>query len=111
MTLSFSTPFRDAQEAWFWSLRCQKARDDGMKFVRDMGDVVRPCFPDDIFRVIKRLALIKSLSRAHVDVLWKYGNLERPPDPRCEEEAPEALLWDQALDRMTTILRTKEIVQ
>lgn len=110
-TLIGATPFLDAEEAWFWSLRCQKARDQGMRFVRDMAPVARPCYPDDIFRAVKRLSESRSLSRGHLTVLRKFGALERPPDPRCEEEAGASRLWTQALDHLAAVLKAKEIIR
>ncbi|MEK9725489.1 MAG: hypothetical protein VW405_18700 [Rhodospirillaceae bacterium] len=82
-----------------------------MRFVRDMAEVSRPCFPDDIVAAVKHLRGRRVLGRAHLDVLSDYGYRERPPDPRYRDEAEAHRLWDQALDRLTTVLQAKEIVQ
>jgi len=39
-----------------------------------------------------------------------YGLREFPPDPRCSEEVEHARWWDDAMDRLTTVLRAKGIV-
>ncbi len=82
-----------------------------MRFIRDMGKTPRPCFPDDIFRAVKSLKERRIIREKHVQVMNVYGHLERPPDPRCEEEARSYVLWDQALDRLATVLKTKDIVR
>jgi len=43
--------------------------------------------------------------------LGTYGLYERPPDPRCRKEQNAFHLWDEALDRLTTVLRQKGIVE
>ncbi|MFZ1413939.1 MAG: hypothetical protein WAS73_05085 [Defluviicoccus sp.] len=43
-------------------------------------------------------------------MLGHFGVLGRPPDPRCQEDAAAARLWEQAIDRLTTILQKKGIV-
>lgn len=104
-------PFQSAEEAWFWYVRCQKARGAGMRMIRGMELTARPCMPDDIYRAVKTLAARRVIDGAHVRVLKSFGELERPPDPRCTEEASAYALWDQALDRLTSVLKAKEIVQ
>jgi hypothetical protein len=47
----------------------------------------------------------------HLVVLGTYGLHERPPDPRCLNEQNAFQLWDEALDRLTTVLRQKGIVE
>ncbi|MCP5367661.1 MAG: hypothetical protein H6907_11435 [Hyphomicrobiales bacterium] len=105
-----STPFDSAEEAWFWYVRCQVARNDGARFVANSGLFVRPCEPDDIFCAVMQLIRSRKISRQHLRVLMAYGLREAPPDPRCGEEAAHAALWDLALDRLTTRLRAKGIV-
>jgi hypothetical protein len=104
-------PFISAEEAWFWFIRCQKARADGARFERAMGATVRPCDPDDVYRAVTALHRRRILNRRHMNVLERYGLLERPPDKRCRDEERPFALWDEALDRLTTVLRGKEIIE
>ena len=110
-TILGTTPFMNAEEAWFWGVRCQKARDQGMQFIRDQSLMPRPCYPDDIFRAVKHLSDAGRLTRDHLLVLHVFGALERSPDPRCAEEAWASRLWLHALDHLAEVLRAKEIVQ
>ncbi len=47
----------------------------------------------------------------HLRVLENYGLREAAPDPRAEEERLDSRLWDEALDRMSTVLRAKGVLQ
>lgn len=102
-------PFSDAEEAWFWYIRAQKARHEGLRFDGPRS-LSRPCDPDDIYRTLVALRRGGKVRPEHVNVLARFGFREQPPDPRCREEQRPARLWGEALDRMTTILRTKGIV-
>ena len=102
-------PFSTAEEAWFWYIRAQKARRDGLRFDGPRLHS-RPCDPDDIYRTLISLRQGGKVRRAHVDVLARFGFREQPPDPRCRDEQVPARLWDEALDRMATVLRRKGII-
>ncbi len=109
--VSEQIPFSSAEEAWFWFIRCQRLRRDGAR-PKDRPDTSgRPCEPDDLPRAAKNLWRAGVIRRAHLSVLERYGCLDRPPDARCPEEEQPARLWDEALDRLTTVLKTKGIVQ
>lgn len=101
--------FTDAEQAWFWFIRCQQVRRDGAR-LKGSGLADRPCDPDDIYCAVIRLARNGILKPSHLRVLGQYGLRGCPPDPRCQNEQPDARLWDQALDRLTTPLRRKGIV-
>lgn len=103
--------FGSAEEVWFWYVRCQKARVDGARFQKSAGETIRPCDPDDVYRVVNGLAKRRALTRGHLAVLNIYGNFERPPDPRCHEEERPFQLWDEALERIEVVLKSKDIVQ
>jgi hypothetical protein len=103
-------PFKDAQEAWFWFVRCQKLRRAGaMKM--EGGDSTRPCESDDIYRALIRLSAQRKIGKEHILVLGRFGLREQPPDPRCPEQNREARIWSEALDRQTTALKSKAIIQ
>ncbi|MCW9034758.1 MAG: hypothetical protein OQJ97_11115 [Rhodospirillales bacterium] len=103
-------PFHNAEEAWFWFSRCQNLRNEGARFGEGTKQRTRPCDPDDVYREVQRLKRKGILHKRHLSVLGKFGKLETPPDPRHYEEEPEARLWDEALDRLTTPLKTKGII-
>lgn len=104
-------PFTTAQEAWFWFIRCHRLRRLGARFADGPGQVARPCDPDDIYRAVKGLARRRRIGPEHVDVLLRFGIRESPPDSRCADERRPALLWAESLDRLTTVLRSKGILE
>lgn len=105
------TPFNDAEEAWFWYVRCQRLRDAGANWRDRAVTSARPCDPDDLYRAVVSLARNGRIGASHLGVLGRFGIENRPPDPRCPEEEGAARLWDEALDRLTTVLRQKGIVR
>ena len=105
-----SRPFDNAEDAWLWFSRCQLARIEGVRYSADAGDVARPCDPDDIYRAVACLVRRNMLAQAHVLVLGRFGSRLSPPDPWAGDTPGEASLWGEAMDRLTTILRTKGIV-
>jgi hypothetical protein len=102
-------PFENAEQAWFWFVRCQMVRRDGAR-LPSSGNMRRPCDPDDIYVAVLALQRRAVLHGSHLNTLGRYGVRGRPPDPRCREEATAAKLWDEALDRLTTVLRDKGII-
>lgn len=104
-----TVPFASAEEAWFWYARCEKARRDGARFEAGRT-MARPCDPDDVALAALGLARRGVLGRRHLGVLAAFGWLEAPPDARRPEHAVLARLWDEALDRLSTVLRGKGIV-
>ncbi len=106
-----TVPSHSAEEAWFWFIRCQKARDDGARMEADMTRDARPCELEDVYRAVKHLSVTRKINRHHVRVLVDYGNVECPPDPRCREEEYPHRLWNEALDKLTSILKKKEIIE
>ncbi|MBC8337148.1 MAG: hypothetical protein H8E39_00515 [Alphaproteobacteria bacterium] len=106
-----SAPFLNAEEAWFWFIRCQKARADGARFEAGMGAMVRPCDPDDLYRAVRHLERKRRITPDHIKTLNDFGRQERPPDPRCREEERPSRLWDEALDKLSTVLKNKGIIE
>lgn len=103
-------PFLDAEEAWFWYMRTERVRREGAYLKEDATDTARPCDPDDIYRMVMKLRRHRRIGDAHLRVLAEYGWRETPPDDRVREEARAVMLWDDALDRLTTELKAKGIV-
>ncbi|MFQ5765286.1 MAG: hypothetical protein ACE5GT_10165 [Rhodospirillales bacterium] len=104
-------PFLDAEEAWFWFVRCQRARAEGVRFEGVAGSAARPCDPDDLYRAVVDLHRRRRITAEHLRVLALFGLSERPPDSRCREEERSARLWTEALDRLETVLKEKGIVE
>lgn len=104
------TAFSSAEEAWFWFIRCHQVRREGAQFCDGSRQFARPCDADDIYRAVMALVRRGILAGKHLAVLGRFGLAGRPPDVRSAEEKTAALLWDEALDRLTTILRGKGIV-
>ncbi len=104
-----AVPFTDAEEAWFWFVQCQARRTEGAR-LDNLTDRERPCEPDDIYRAVMGLRLRGRLEASHLRVLARYGRAGRPPDSRAREEEWAARMWDEAVDALTTPLKTKGIV-
>jgi hypothetical protein len=104
-------PFASSEEAWFWFVRCQHVRREGARLQALSSSFSRPCDPDDIYRAVVALQRRGLIRAAHLRVLENFGLMGRSPDRRCPEEAPAFQLWAEALDRLTTILRGKGVVE
>lgn len=102
-------PFESAEEAWFWFIQAQQARNEGTR--SGTASVARPCEPIDIFKVMERLYRQRHLKMDHVLVLRHYGQRLMAPDARRMKEARAYILWVQALDRMAGPLIRKGIVE
>ncbi|MCE2510385.1 MAG: hypothetical protein J4G10_05345 [Alphaproteobacteria bacterium] len=104
-------PFATAEEAWFWFVQCFQARRAGARIGAGRGETVRPCDPDDVLAAVNRLYRRRCLRREHLLVLSEYGERLLPPDGNRKGEAAAARLWEEALDRLACVLRSKGIVQ
>ncbi len=105
------TLFESAEEAWFWFIQAQAARNDGARFTMGSGLIPRPCEPLDILKVVDRLYRNRRLLMDHLLVLRHYGRRMMAPDPRRIKEARAAKLWDEALERIEAPLIRKGIVE
>ncbi len=106
-----TVPFLNAEEAWFWFIRCHKARADGARFENVPGATARPCDPDDLYRAVNRLHKQRRIGPEHLKTLSVFGLGECPPDRRCRHEERPARLWDEALDKLSIVLKTKGIIE
>lgn len=77
-----AVPFDSTEDAWFWFIAAQQAREDGARFVAGAGLYPRPCEPSDILKILDRLYRNRRLLMDHVLVLRHYGRRMLPPDPR-----------------------------
>lgn len=103
-------PFENAEDAWFWFIRCQRLRRAGARLSDGPGKTSRPCDPDDIYRAVRELAAERRLGREHLNVLARFGLRESPPDTRCREESRAARLWAESLDSLAGVLKRKAII-
>lgn len=106
-----AVPFRDAEEAWFWFIAAQAARNDGARFVAGQSLYPRPCEPIDILKVLDGLYRQRRLVRDHLLVLRHYGRRHLPPDNRRAKEVRAFQLWHEALERIGAVLEKKGIVE
>lgn len=104
-------PFDSVEDAWFWFIRAQQARNEGARFAAGQGVVPRPCEPIDILKVLDRLYRNRRLLRDHLLVLRHYGRREMAPDPRRVKEARAYKVWCEAIERLEPILENKGIVR
>jgi len=102
--------FNHAAEVWFWYIRSERARREGMRTFNDQPNETRPCEPDDVYRFVMALRKAQKIRDEHLQVLAKFGWRESPPDPRVPNEERPLILWNEALDRLTTVFVSKGIV-
>ncbi len=106
-----TVPFESAEEAWFWFIQAQAARNEGARFVSGLGKIPRPCEPLDILNVLDRLYRQRRLLRDHLLVLRHYGRRLMPPDSKRVKEARASDIWREALERLEPPLASKGIVR
>lgn len=109
-TTDDTLPFKNAEEAWFWFIQAQTARNEGAKIVAGAGIAPRPCEPVDIIKALERLYRNRRVTMDHVMVLRHYGRLLMAPNLRYQKEARAFYLWREALERLEEILIQKRIV-
>ena len=105
-----ATPFDTVEDAWFWFMEANAARQEGARFGAGRGLVARPCEPMDVLRVVDRLYRNRRLFREHLLVLAHYGRRHMPPDPHRRREMRAHVIWSEAIDRISPVLREKGIV-
>ena len=103
-------PFRNAEEAWFWTMAALGARREGARFANRLGKVCRPCEPDDVVKCLDALYRRRRIDLTHVRVLRVWGERRSAPDPSCVAERTDFRLWREALDALEWPLRVKGIV-
>jgi len=104
-------PFESAEEAWFWFVQAQEARQSGARMKPGQALLPRPCEPVDLARSVDRLYRQRRLLRDHLTVLVHYGRRFLAPEPQRPHEARAATLWREALERLEPVLRAKGIVR
>ncbi len=104
--------FPTAEEAWFWFIRCERAREEGARRNPPGNAIsVPPCEPADIIRALRWMYDVDVILPTHAYVLGYYGELERPPDPRDDDELLDWVLWVDAFDYIETVFRDKGFIE
>lgn len=101
-------PFRDAEQAWFWTMGALAARRDGGG--GNGPRVARPCDPDDVVKCLDQLYRRRRIDLVHVRILRIWGERQAAPNPAYPREACDARLWREAMERLDWPLRVKGIV-
>jgi hypothetical protein len=102
-------PFRNAEEAWFWTMAALKARHDGAR-TSNSGRIQRPCEPDDVIKCLDTLYRRRRIDLVHARILRIWGERQCAPNPAHANERGDWRLWREAIDRMEWPLRVKGIV-
>lgn len=106
-TLKFAT----AEEAWFWFIRCDAAREEGASSRDRTLHAARPCEPADIYRWLNALYKKGVLLPSHGYVLGYYGTLDRQPFADVEDEILDWIIWIDAFDYIDVVLREKGVIE
>jgi hypothetical protein len=101
--------FSCAEEAWFWY--CRYENHTPYKANNSNDVITRPCVVDDIYVSVAKLYLARKIGERHVRTLVRYGRAQVPPDPRIADQEEEAVWWDDAIDKLETVLAKKGIVK
>lgn len=103
--------FNSAEEAWFWYVRCQRSRDEGVRINRNEF-MIRPCTIDDIHNIVLSLYLAGKLKKIHIEILTEYGMKFMTPKYINDGEGNQDYnLWVEAFDIIKPVLVKKEIVK
>jgi hypothetical protein len=105
------TPFYSAEEAWFWFIQANSARQTGARVVANAGLYRRPCEPSDIFKIIERLRRHRRLDMHHFRVMKHYGERLMAPDSSRAREHIASNLWGEAMEILEEVLINKGIVK
>jgi hypothetical protein len=103
-------PFRDAEEAWLWTMAALMARREGARFRANQGLIVRPCEPDDVVKCLDGLYRRRRIDLVHARILRIWGERQASPNPALPVERCDWRLWREALERLEWPLRAKGIV-
>lgn len=105
-----ATPFRDAAEAWFWTMAALRARHEGARTARNPNAIPRPCEPDDVVKCLDQLYRQRRIDLVHARILRIWGERGTPPNPSLPRQHCDWRLWTEALERLDGKLRAKGIV-
>jgi hypothetical protein len=103
-------PFRNAEEAWLWTMAALTARREGARYSANKGRVQRPCDPDDVVKCLDGLYRQRRIDLAHARILRIWGERQIAPSQTVVAEHYDHELWTEALSRLEWPLRVKGIV-
>jgi hypothetical protein len=101
-------PFRNAEQAWFWTMAALVARREGSN--HGGPRTARPCDPDDVVKCLDQLYRRRRIDLVHARILRIWGERGAAPNPAYPLERGDWRLWREALDRLEWPLRVKGIV-
>ena len=104
------TLFDSAEEAWFWFMQANDARQSGARISANLGLYKRPCEPSDILKILERLRRHRRLDMHHFRILRHYGERMVAPEADRPREAMAARLWDEAMIVLNEVFIAKDIV-
>ncbi|MBI1425799.1 MAG: hypothetical protein GC149_20430 [Gammaproteobacteria bacterium] len=105
-----TVPFENAEEAFFWFMTAQAAKNDGARCIGGCGKILRPCKPIDILKAIDALYRGKEIMMDHALVLRHYGRKLMAPDRYRDKERRAHMLWHEAMEKLEAVLQRKGIV-
>ncbi|MBC7801382.1 MAG: hypothetical protein H7Z10_12235 [Gemmatimonadaceae bacterium] len=100
------TPFASAQDAWFWTAACLRARQDPSAAHPGAG----PCRPDDVVKCLDSLYRQRRIELLHARILRIWGWRGVAPNPARPRERCDSVLWREATERLEWPLRRRGIV-
>lgn len=103
-------PFRNAEEAWIWTMSALVARRDGVRYSPSGNRVPRPCEPDDVVRCLDTLYRRRRIDLVHARIMRIWGERQAAPNPAYASERCDWRLWREAMERLEWQLRIKGIV-
>ena len=110
LSAQVQTPFRTAEEAWFWTVAALAARRDGTGR-RGGARIERPCDPDDILKCLDQLYRHRRIELLHARILRIWGERKIAPNPAYPRERCDWRLWREAIDLLERKLRANGFVR
>jgi hypothetical protein len=104
------TLFNSAEELWFWFIQANRARHDGARQSANAGNIIRPCDPSDVLKILERLRRHRRLDMNHFRVMRHYGDRMVAPDPYHARESASAALWGEAMSILGEVCIAKDIM-
>ena len=102
-----AVPFKNAEEAWFWVMAIQLARQDGAALGWRPDGQARTSDPEDIVSCCDRLYHDGQITLAQARVLRTWGERQRVPHRPPERDHR---LWQQAMAALEWMLRSRGII-
>lgn len=101
-------PFRNAEQAWFWTIGALTARREGAS--GPGSSITRPCDPDDVLKCLDTLYRGRRIDLVHARILRIWGERRIAPNAGYPTEHADATIWREALERLEWPLRVKGII-